>query len=42
MSQKSAREIISTVQPTGLLPVQHLISPMDGIIVQTPGIVVNL
>jgi multidrug resistance efflux pump len=35
----SAKQIIGTVQPTGYLPVQHLVAPMDGVIVQVPGVV---
>ena len=38
----SAKQIIGTVQPTGYQPVQHLIAPMDGVIVQTPGVVGQL
>jgi len=40
----SARQIIGTVQPTGLgpAPVQHLIAPMNGVIVQVPGSVGQL
>ncbi len=40
----SARQIIGTVQPTGLgpAPVQHLIAPMNGVIVQVPGAVGQL
>ncbi len=41
-SQVSARQIIGTVQPTGPLPVQHLIAPMDGVIVQAPSVVGQL
>jgi hypothetical protein len=38
-SYVSARQIIGTVVPTGPQPVQHLVAPVDGIIVQTPGVV---
>ncbi len=40
----SARQIIGTVQPMGLgpAPVEHLIAPMNGIIVQVPGAVGQL
>jgi multidrug resistance efflux pump len=38
----SARQIIGTIQPTGPQPVQHLTAPIDGIIVQTPGVVGQL
>ena len=36
-SYVSAKQIIGTIQPTGLIPVQHLTAPMDGLIVQVPG-----
>jgi multidrug resistance efflux pump len=35
----SSKQIIGTVQPTGYLPVQHIVAPMDGVIVQVPGVV---
>jgi multidrug resistance efflux pump len=35
----SAKQVIGTVQPTGYLPVQHIVAPMDGVIVQVPGVV---
>ncbi|HEY4384818.1 MAG TPA: biotin/lipoyl-binding protein, partial [Ktedonobacteraceae bacterium] len=35
----SAKQIIGTVQPTGYQPEQHLVAPMDGVIVQVPGVV---
>jgi EmrB/QacA subfamily drug resistance transporter len=40
----SARQVIGTVQPTGFgpAPVQHLIAPMNGVIVQVPGSVGQL
>ena len=37
-SYVSAKQIIGTVGPLGLAPVQHLTAPMDGIIVQVPGV----
>ena len=41
-SYVSAKQIIGTVQPSGLLPVQHLIAPTTGLIVQVPGVVGQL
>jgi len=38
-SYVSARQIIGTVEPIGPQPVQHLFAPMDGVIVQAPGVV---
>lgn len=37
----SARQVIGSVQPTGVgyLPIQHLVAPIDGVIVQVPGVV---
>ena len=34
----SAKQIIGTVQPLGFAPVQHLVAPMDGVIVQVPAV----
>ncbi len=37
-SEVSAKQIIGTIEPlNSLAPVQHLIAPMDGLIVQVPG-----
>lgn len=38
----SARQIIGTIQPIGIGPVQHLIAPMSGTIVAVPGVVGQL
>jgi biotin carboxyl carrier protein len=41
-SPVSARQVIGTIRPLGLAPVQHLVAPMDGVIVQVPGAVGQL
>jgi DHA2 family multidrug resistance protein len=42
-SEVSAKQIIGTIEPLGSLsPVQHLVAPMDGLIVQVPGTVGQL
>jgi EmrB/QacA subfamily drug resistance transporter len=38
----SARQVIGTVQPLGPTPIEHLIAPMDGVMVQVPGSVGQL
>jgi EmrB/QacA subfamily drug resistance transporter len=38
-SYVSARQIIGTIEPIGPQPVQHLFAPMNGVIVQAPGVV---
>jgi EmrB/QacA subfamily drug resistance transporter len=38
-SYVSARQVIGTVEPIGPQPIQHLFAPMDGVIVQAPGVV---
>jgi multidrug resistance efflux pump len=38
----SAKQVIGTIQPLGLAPIQHLFAPMDGVMVQVPGSVGQL
>ena len=38
----SAKQIIGTVQPPAYQPVQHLVAPMNGVVVQVPGVVGQL
>jgi multidrug resistance efflux pump len=39
----SAKQVIGTIEPlSSLAPVQHLVAPMDGVIVQVPGTVGQL
>jgi DHA2 family multidrug resistance protein len=41
-SYVSAKQIIGTIQPSGLLPVQHLVAPTTGVIVAVPDVVGQL
>jgi len=41
-SPVSARQVIGTIRPIGPAPIQHLVAPMDGVIVQVPGAVGQL
>lgn len=42
-SEVSAKQIIGTIEPlSSLAPVQHLVAPMDGVMVQVPGTVGQL
>jgi EmrB/QacA subfamily drug resistance transporter len=41
-STVNANQVIGTVKPSGLLPVQHLFAPTTGVIVQVPAVVGQL
>lgn len=38
----TAKQVIGTIQPSGYLPVNHLVAPVNGVIVQVPGVVGQL